>query len=188
MGNGFSEYNQSPTDPHNRRILGSMKGILNEHFAAFEQVNHRTGALYKDKMSDVLDNIEWASTSNSSNQVFSSFWAGHYVGFSSGPGWLKDGPSISTTPSRVGPTATQELTAAGLSSSPAGGGSWRSSSPSTWRPSSRWPSPTPGSPRPSGTPITPRASCRVQTARTPAAWGRLSTLTTSRSRWGSRKG
>jgi len=86
MGNGFSEYNQSPTDPHHFRILDSMHGILNEHFAAFEQVDRRTGALNKDKVSDVLDNIEFASTSNSSKQVFCSFWAGHYVGFSSEPG------------------------------------------------------------------------------------------------------
>ena len=59
MGNGFSEYNQSPTDPHHRRILNSMSGILNEHFAAFEQVDSRTGALRKDKVSDAFSGVGW---------------------------------------------------------------------------------------------------------------------------------
>ena len=37
FGNGLSEYDQSPSDPHSRRILTATRGIQNEHFAAFEQ-------------------------------------------------------------------------------------------------------------------------------------------------------
>ena len=61
FGNGLSEYDQSPTDPHSRRILTATRGIQNEHFAAFEQVDPATGALRKDKVADVLANIEWAA-------------------------------------------------------------------------------------------------------------------------------
>jgi hypothetical protein len=96
FGNGLSEYNQSPTDPHNRRILSATRGIQNEvrsvmflgarpdmyltrkyltrsetplqHFAAFEQVDSKTGELRKDKVSNVLDQIEWASTVNGSSK------------------------------------------------------------------------------------------------------------------------
>ena len=89
FGNGLSEYDQSPTDPHSRRILSATKGIQNEHFAAFEQVDPATGELRKDKVSDVLDQIEWAAAlDGGSKQVFCSFWAGPYTT-----------PSCSTTPS-----------------------------------------------------------------------------------------
>eukprot|EP00966_Prymnesium_polylepis_P299072 6910428-Prymnesium_polylepis.1 len=47
FGNGLSQYDQSPTDPHNRRILSAVVGAQNEHFAAFEQVDPKTGALRK---------------------------------------------------------------------------------------------------------------------------------------------
>ena len=43
FGNGLSEYDQSPSDPHSRRILTATRGIQNEHFAAFEQVDPKTG-------------------------------------------------------------------------------------------------------------------------------------------------
>lgn len=80
FGNGLSEYDQDPSDPHSRRILNVTRGIQNEHFAAFEQVDPATGNLRKDKVSDVLDQIEWASTVNgSTKQVFCSFWAGPYT-------------------------------------------------------------------------------------------------------------
>ena len=39
FGNGLSEYNQNPADPHNRRILDVVQGVQNEHYAAFEQVH-----------------------------------------------------------------------------------------------------------------------------------------------------
>jgi hypothetical protein len=93
FGNGLSEYDQSPTDPHSRRILsGEVKGVQNEHFAAFEQVDPATGGLRKDKVSDALDNIEWAAAlDGGTKQVFCSFWAGPYTGFGShgGPQYAK---------------------------------------------------------------------------------------------------
>ena len=39
FGNGLGEYDQSPTDPHNKGILAAVQGIQNEHYAAFEQVS-----------------------------------------------------------------------------------------------------------------------------------------------------
>jgi hypothetical protein len=88
FGNGLSQYDQSPTDPHNRRILEAVAGVQNEHFAAFEQVDAHTGALRKDKVAEVLSEIEWAAANESKN-VFCSFWAGPYAGFEprgKGPG------------------------------------------------------------------------------------------------------
>jgi hypothetical protein len=38
LGNGISEYDQDPTDPHNRDTLKFMDAIQNEHFAVFEQL------------------------------------------------------------------------------------------------------------------------------------------------------
>jgi hypothetical protein len=75
FGNGLSQYDQSPTDPHNRRILDAVAGVQNEHFAVFEQVDGQTGRLMKDKAADVLAEIERAG-SNGTKSVFASFWAG----------------------------------------------------------------------------------------------------------------
>jgi hypothetical protein len=97
FGNGLSEYDQSPTDPHNKRILAAVQGVQNEHYAAFEQVLP-DGTLHLPKVADTLDNIEWASLSNvhgdpdwciGCKQVFASYWAGPYVGFSKEPGLAK---------------------------------------------------------------------------------------------------
>jgi hypothetical protein len=84
-GNGLNEYDQDPSDPHGRRILEAVGGVQNEHFAAFEQVDPKTGLLRLDKVSDALDNIEWASAANSSKQIFCSFWAGFYTNTGGGP-------------------------------------------------------------------------------------------------------
>lgn len=91
FGNGLSQYDQSPTDPHNRRIVGAVAGVQNEHFAAFEQLFPHNGTLRKDKVADALREIEWASRNETKN-VFASFWAGPYTGFEPagegvGSGW-----------------------------------------------------------------------------------------------------
>ena len=44
LGNGLSEYDQSPTDPHNLESLAYHDAVQNEHFAAFEQRDPTTGA------------------------------------------------------------------------------------------------------------------------------------------------
>jgi hypothetical protein len=80
FGNGLSQYDQSPSDPHNRRIVSVVGGVQNEHFCAFEQVDASTGRLHKEKAADALDEIEWASRNETKN-VFASFWAGPYIGF-----------------------------------------------------------------------------------------------------------
>jgi hypothetical protein len=90
FGNGLGEYSMPPSDPdpHNRRILEAARGIQNEHFAAFEQVDPLTGSLLKDKVCDTLDQIEWAAAAaNGSKSVFCSFWAGPYVTPSGAQNW-----------------------------------------------------------------------------------------------------
>lgn len=86
LGNGFSEYDQSPRDPHNRKILQYVNAVQSEHYAVFEQVDPKTGELKLDKVADVLNNIEWASQ-NKNKTVFASFWPGRIVGFNNG--WPK---------------------------------------------------------------------------------------------------
>ena len=91
MGNGLTEYDQNPADPHNRRALAYMDAVQNEHFAVFEQIDHETGALLLDKCADVLDNIEWAAA-NTSKTVFASFWPGLMISPTgpTGPRWWND--------------------------------------------------------------------------------------------------
>lgn len=88
MGNGLSEYDMNPADPHNRQALAYMDAIQNEHFAVFEQINRTTGGLVLDKCADALDQIEWAAA-NTSKTVFASFWPGLMTS-PTGPSWWND--------------------------------------------------------------------------------------------------
>eukprot|EP00466_Bigelowiella_natans_P008639 jgi/Bigna1/82827/fgenesh1_pg.98_\ len=98
LGNGLSEYDQSPSDPHNRRIINHVGAVQNEHYAAFEQVDPSTGLLLKDKCADTLANVEWAAQ-NATKHVFLSFWAGPYTGFTNGwPSFSANDPYNNTTP------------------------------------------------------------------------------------------
>lgn len=91
-------YDQSPSDPHNLRILSSSRGVQNEHFAAFEQVHPENGSLVLNKAADVLHNIESLSA-NKSHIIFCSFWAGPYVGFKDGwPAYWDGSQPNGTTP------------------------------------------------------------------------------------------
>ena len=114
FGNGLSEYDQDPQDPHNKAILSMVNGVQNEHYAAFEQVE-RDGTLNLDKVSDALDVIEWASTfgnngsSSPPKQVFCSFWAGPYVGFSTEEGLAKGWPRYHDNSQPCGSKSPQGL-------------------------------------------------------------------------------
>jgi len=135
FGNGLSEYDQDPQDPHNEGILSAVRGVQNEHFAAFEQVQ-RDGTLNLAKVSDALDVIEWASNlggngsasssgvvsagtaataatagtaATTPKQVFCSFWAGPYVGFSTEEGLAKGWPRYHDNSQPCGSNSTQGL-------------------------------------------------------------------------------
>ena len=91
LANGLSEYDQDPADPHNRGLARSgARGVMNEHFAVFEQLNHTTGAVNATKASDALDNIAWAAAQRDAQGrptlVFCSFWPGPVVAVGKG-GW-----------------------------------------------------------------------------------------------------
>jgi hypothetical protein len=115
FANGLSEYDQDPQDPHNKRLLAAVQGVQNEHYAAFEQVLSN-GSLNLPKVADVLDNIEWASLSNvhgapgwclGCKQIFSSHWAGPYVGFSTESGLSKGWPKYHDNSQPCGSNSTQ---------------------------------------------------------------------------------
>lgn len=94
FGNGLQPINWSATDPTSGfRILDAVKGVQNEHYAAFEQVNRSTGELQLDMAAQTLANIETAAAyRNGTRQVFASFWPGPFVGFSRGPGLASGWP------------------------------------------------------------------------------------------------
>ena len=109
LGNGLSEYDQSPTDPHNLQIVDAVAAVQNEHYGAFEQVNSKTGELVLSKMVDALANMEAVAERNDNKHVFASFWAGPYTSPSAGNGWPAfvqgGGPFNDTAP--TGPTSSK---------------------------------------------------------------------------------
>ena len=78
-------------------------------YAAFEQVL-ANGSLNLAKVSDALDNIEWAAAAyNGSKQVFCSFWAGPYAGFSTEPGLAHGWPKYHDNSQPCGSASSQGL-------------------------------------------------------------------------------
>ena len=67
------------------------------------------GSLNLQKVSNALDNIEWAAASNASKQVFCSYWAGPYTGFSSDRGLAKGWPRYHDNSQPCGSNSTQGL-------------------------------------------------------------------------------